>query len=186
MSYIVDLLKHGKREYRLTVFRNARIAMSSGCIWSGKRPIIDNRGAIKFGTDVHLRGVPEPVRMTATESGSIELGDRVFINSGAKMHSNARITIGAASRIGDDCMIYDTSFHAVHFDQEPISKEVTIGRNVWLGIGVVVLPGVTIGDHSVLAAGSVVFDDVPANQLWRGNPAQFHKEVRVSDGFERH
>jgi len=48
-----------------------------------------------------------------------------------------------------------------------------------------VLPGVTIGDHAVIAAGSVVFSDVPAREVWRGNPAEFVKAVRAGKGFVR-
>ena len=49
--------------------------------------------------------------------------------------------------------------------------EVHIGKNCWLGSGVVVLPGVTIGDNVVIGAGSVVTKNVPAHEIWFGNPA---------------
>jgi acetyltransferase-like isoleucine patch superfamily enzyme len=186
MSLLKRLWHFGQRHYRSAALRKAGVIFGPRCTWVGKKPNISNGGAIKLGSYVYLRGTPRPISLTTTESGLIEVGDRTFINAGVQIYSNARVSIGAASRIGDDCMIYDTSFHAVHSDQEPMSREVKIGRNVWLGMGVVVLPGVTIGDHSVLAAGAVVFSDVPAMQVWRGNPAQFYKQVRVSDPeFER-
>ena len=54
---------------------------------------------------------------------------------------------------------------------------VVVKRNVWIGAGVIVLPGVTIGENSVIAAGSVVTTNVPSNQLWAGAPARFIKEL---------
>jgi acetyltransferase-like isoleucine patch superfamily enzyme len=73
----------------------------------------------------------------------------------------------------------------VHEGQRVRVAPVKLGRNVWLGRGVIVLPGVSIGDHAVIAAGSVVFSDVPAREVWRGNPAAYVKPVRASEGFVR-
>ena len=56
-------------------------------------------------------------------------------------------------------------------------KPVTIKDGVWLATGCIILPGVTIGEYSVIGAGSVVTHDVPANQLWAGNPAKFIKNI---------
>jgi acetyltransferase-like isoleucine patch superfamily enzyme len=95
------------------------------------------------------------------------------------------VAIGEGCLIGNNCHISDFPFHAVHCDQSPLSRPITIGSNVWLGEGSLVMPGVTIGDHSVVAARSVVFEDIPASQLWRGNPATFYKNVRSFDGFKR-
>lgn len=185
MSSLTRVWQFCKRHYKSVALRNAGVIFGPRCTWSGKKPQISNSGSIEFGNYVYLRGPQKPIYLTTTENGSIEVGNRTFINSGVQVYSNARVSIGAASGIADDCMIYDTSFHAVHCDQEPVSREVKIGRNVWLGVRVIVLPGVTIGDHSVIAAGSVVFDDVPAAQVWRGNPAKFIKEVRTTEAFER-
>ena len=82
-------------------------------------------------------------------------------------------------------MLADTNHHPVHEGQSVRVAPVKLGRNVWLGRGVIVLPGVSIGDHAVIAAGSVVFCDVPPREVWRGNPAAFVKPVRASDGFVR-
>ena len=50
----------------------------------------------------------------------------------------------------------------------------TIGDNVWIGAQACILPGVTIGDNTVIAGGSVVTKDIPANTVWYGNPAVHH------------
>ena len=58
---------------------------------------------------------------------------------------------------------------------------VRIGRNCWLGAGVIVLPGVSIGDNAVIGAGSVVTRDVPANVLAVGNPCRVLREIGEHD-----
>jgi len=58
---------------------------------------------------------------------------------------------------------------------------VTIGRNVWIGRGAVLLPGVTIGDHAVVAAGAIVTKDVPAAAVVAGNPARVVRDLGVID-----
>ena len=64
-------------------------------------------------------------------------------------------------------------------------KPVHIGRNVWIGRAAIVLPGVSIGDHSVVAAGSVVTRSVPERALVGGNPARQLKELAVEQSYER-
>jgi acetyltransferase-like isoleucine patch superfamily enzyme len=174
-----------KRHYQSIAMQRSGVVLGKDSKWNGKRPEISNSGTITIGREVQLHGVPNPVRLMTTQEGAIEIGDRSFVNTGVTIYSNSRVSIGARALIGDYCVINDTSFHAVHHDQTPISKPITIGKNVWLGINVIVLPGVTIGDHAVIAAGSVVFDDVPPAEVWRGNPAQFVKKVRAVEGFER-
>ncbi len=55
----------------------------------------------------------------------------------------------------------------------------TIGNNVWVGGGAIINPGVTIGDNTIIASGSVVTKDVPANVIYGGNPAKFIKSVEL-------
>lgn len=61
----------------------------------------------------------------------------------------------------------------------------TIGKNVWLGNGVLVLPGSEIGDHTVVAAKSVVKSTLPPKVLAAGNPAKVVKQLEVPDGWQR-
>jgi acetyltransferase-like isoleucine patch superfamily enzyme len=152
---------------------------------SGRRPINHNQGSITLASGVHLRGAPQPVRFSVTRSGRITLGANVFVNTGVIIYSCREIEVGADTKIADDCAIYDTNFHPVHEGHLATSKPVRIGRNVWLGRGVVVLPGTTIGDHSVIGANSVVSGYVPAREIWKGNPAGRCGEVHASDSYRR-
>lgn len=113
------------------------------------------------------------------EHGQITIGNSVFINAGCVFLDNAQISIGNDSLIGPHVTLA-TADHDVSPElrgngvtQAPIS----IGHNVWLGAGVVVLPGVNIGDNSVIAANSVVCSDVPENVLYAGTPAVFKRSI---------
>jgi len=151
---------------------------------TGLLPLVRNAGEIMVGKRVLVHGSRSPVRLNAA-SGTIVIGDDVFLNTGVIIYSAARVEIGKDTKIADDCVVSDTNFHAVHQGQSVRPRPIKIGRNVWLGRQAVVMPGVEIGDHSVIAAGSVVYDNVPAKQVWRGNPATFYKPVKAEDDFAR-
>ena len=93
----------------------------------------------------------------------------VFVDYGS------HVTIGADCQIGPNVQLL-TPTHPVEpqprRDKLEAAKPITIGDNVWLGGGVVVLPGVTIGENSVVGAGAVVTKDVPADVVAVGNPAR--------------
>ena len=98
-----------------------------------------------------------------------EIGDRTIINA------SQQIEIGARCSISWDCDISDTDFHQVILadgQRPPVTEPVVIADDVWIGSHCLILKGVTIGHHSVIAAGSVVRRDVPAYSLMVGNPAR--------------
>ncbi len=151
----------------------------------GGIPHIHNDGQMSFGEAVRLRNEPARIRLRTAPGGHIRLGSAVSLNSGVSMFSAISIEIGEGSRIGDNVALFDTSFHAVHEGDTPRPRPIRIGRNVWIGRNAIIMPGVSIGDHSVISAGSVVFENIGEKQVWRGNPAGFVKDVRASDCFER-
>lgn len=185
MSWPVSLLKHAVRGHRHWFLRKCCSSVGANSMWHGARPRIANLGLIELGDDVKIRCVNGRVSLMTTKTGAIQIGARTFINSAVFIYSNSAVKIGEGCLVGNGCYISDFSFHAVHCDQAALSRPITIGRNVWLGEGTFIMPGVTIGDHSVVAARSVVFEDIPASQLWRGNPATFYKPVRSTDAFQR-
>lgn len=104
---------------------------------------------------------------------NITLGKRVFINSGCKFQDQGGITIG------DDCLIgHNVVLATLNHDLSPSHRSdmhpspINIGRNVWIGANVTVLPGVTIGENAVVGAASVVTKDVPDNAIAVGSPAR--------------
>lgn len=106
---------------------------------------------------------------------NIHLDAGAFVNSGAVMLDVAPIRIGARTLIGPRVQLL-TPAHPLNPDERQHmwggAAPITIGANVWLGGGVIVCPGVTIGDHAVVGAGSVVTRDIPEAVLAVGNPAR--------------
>ncbi len=91
-----------------------------------------------------------------------------------------RITIGKDVFIGGGCKIYDTDFHSLDINDRisgVIGKcaPVTINNNVFIGGHTIILKGVSIGENSIIGAGSIVTKNVPNNELWAGVPAKFKK-----------
>jgi acetyltransferase-like isoleucine patch superfamily enzyme len=112
------------------------------------------------------------------------IGDRCLINKGTAIVAHFSIVIEDDVWTGHNCYVTDQN-HGYEDITKPIGVQampeqpVRIGRGSWLGFGVTVLPGVTIGEHVVIGAGSVVTNDLPANCVAGGVPAQV---IRFHDG----
>ena len=111
---------------------------------------------------------------------NITVGKRVFINSGCCFQDQGGIDIGDDVLIGQQVVIA-TLNHDLHPEKRGsmTPKPVKIGNKVWIGAHATVLPGVTIGDGAVVAAGAVVTKDVPSNTVVGGVPAKMIKEIEV-------
>jgi acetyltransferase-like isoleucine patch superfamily enzyme len=104
----------------------------------------------------------------------VQVGKRVAINAFVHIWANERVTIGDDSMIASHVRI-TTSTHDYHmrpYRNFRRDSPVFIGRNVWVGTGATILPGVTIGDDAVVGAGSVVTRDVEARTVVAGVPAK--------------
>lgn len=109
---------------------------------------------------------------------NIHLGKHVFLNSGCTFQDQGGIYIGDGALIGHHATI-TTLNHDLDPDRrgDLHPQSVHIGRRVWFGSNVTVLPGVTIGDGAIIAAGAVVTRDVPANAVAAGVPAKVVKYI---------
>ncbi|MEJ7689889.1 MAG: sugar O-acetyltransferase [Nocardioidaceae bacterium] len=106
---------------------------------------------------------------------NVRLGDGVFVNYGCQLADVATITIGGFCQIGPNVQFL-TPIHPLgaqrRRDLWEKAAPITIGQNVWIGGGVIVCPGVTVGDDTVIGAGAVVTKDLPGGVLAVGNPAR--------------
>ena len=113
------------------------------------------------------------------------VGARTFANFGLISLDVARVTIGDDVQIGPGVQLL-TATHPIdpgpRRDKWEAAEPIVIGDNVWLGGGVIVCPGVTIGENSVIGAGAVVTRDIPANVVAVGNPARVIREIDTADG----
>jgi acetyltransferase-like isoleucine patch superfamily enzyme/coenzyme F420-reducing hydrogenase beta subunit len=139
--------KKSSVETRLQVGKNATV-------------IINGNFKVYNGSDIRV-----------LENGILTLGDG-FCNMGAQIVCGKRVTIGKKCYIARDVIIRDYDGHRLLSNGNEISKEISIGNNVWIGTRSIILKGVSIGDGAVIAAGSVVTKDVPARCLAAGIPAK--------------
>ena len=114
----------------------------------------------------------------------VHFGKNVYANYNLTMVDDSHIYVGDNTMIGPNVTIA-TAGHpidpALRDVQAQFNMEVHIGRNVWIGGGCVLLPGVSIGDNTVIGAGSVVTKDIPANVVAYGNPCRVIREIGEHD-----
>lgn len=113
---------------------------------------------------------------------NITIGKDVFINSCCHFQDQGGITIGDGTMIGHSVVLA-----TINHDLEPEKMRknhyapITIGRNVWIGSNVTILPGITVGDWAVVAAGAVVTKDVPPLTVVGGVPAKVIKKIQKQE-----
>ncbi|MEL6109667.1 MAG: acyltransferase [Planctomycetota bacterium] len=114
---------------------------------------------------------------------TLHVGEKSFLGRGTELDVLDRVTIGEKVLIAPRVFITDHSHKtdpgSAIMQQGCEARSVTIGDDVWIGTGAVILAGVTIGDGAVVGAGAVVRHDVPGNEIWAGVPA---KKIRNRKG----
>ena len=115
---------------------------------------------------------------------NVHFGKNVVVNFNANFVDDGDIFIGDDTMIGPNVSVI-TALHPVsprlRAAKIQYNKPVRIGRNVWLGAGAIILPGVTVGDNSIVGAGSVVTRDVEENTIVVGNPARVLRKITPMD-----
>lgn len=109
---------------------------------------------------------------------NITVGKNVFINACCHFQDQGGITLGDNCLVGHN-VVFATLNHGFVPEerQSMLPAPIVVGRNVWIGSNSTILQGVTIGDNSIIAAGSVVTKDVPANAIVAGVPARFIRSI---------
>jgi acetyltransferase-like isoleucine patch superfamily enzyme len=139
------------------------------------RPHIHNRGRILIGRGVRINSHWAPVELITGPDGVIDIADGVYINYGTLIAAERGVRIGANVMIGNYSIVGDTDVPGIA--ESPRAprldvREVEIGEGAWLAARVTVLPGARIGAGAVIAAGSVVAGEIPANAIAGGIPAR--------------
>lgn len=149
----------------------------------------DRHEALRLGKNIFIGAFSEIVVLESTSfspiKGALEIGDRVIIGKGANIRAaGGQIVIGENALLAQDVSLIAANHllttTALPYRDQPWDSNrfgVTVGRNVWIGAGVTVLPGVDIGENAVIGAGSVVTRNIPGNQLWAGIPARFIRDL---------
>lgn len=141
-------------------------------------------GGFSIG-DGTVIGGPLTIRGGHSVTEHLEIGTGSVLATDIVVNLDDAVTIGDNCSIGPFVRIY-TGTHGIgpgsrRMQTPVISKPVTIGRGTWLGLGTIVLPGVSIGQGCVVAAGSVVATDIEANSYVAGNPATVTRSLPWGD-----
>lgn len=172
-------------EYNVNYFkwcvRFPKLLAHRCCVGSRSRLFIGPEAEISFGRDVYFTR-----NFTGDFLGRITIGDGVQFQHSCCLSAHDDVTIGDYAIFAEQVSIHDES-HVVTTGSDPIDyrgfvkKPIVIGRNVWVGAKVTILPGVHIGDNAVIGANAVVTHDIPAYTVAVGIPARVIREIEPSD-----
>jgi acetyltransferase-like isoleucine patch superfamily enzyme len=167
------------------LFRSQCTAVGSG-LWMEELPYLQGHGRIVIGDGVRLSGKPHIAFCNRhIDAPELSIGDETFLGHLCDVRIARKVTIGRHCLIAGGVMIADYDGHpldaAARRSGLPASlsdvRPVTIGDDVWIGHGAVILKGVSIGPRSVIGAHAVVSRNVPADCVVAGNPARVVRDL---------
>jgi maltose O-acetyltransferase len=157
----------------------------------GARPVIRGSfrcrvgGAAVVGDRFVAEGMIATISLKALPGAVLTIGDDVYLNGGVSIEASHDIRIGSNVLIAPYASVIDDDAHLLQPGSRPGKGPTVIGDNVWLGRNAVVLPGVTIGDGSVVGANSVVTKDIPPRCFAAGAPAQVVRKLEMAEDWVR-
>ena len=166
----------------VSIGKNISINGKLFCVTRDSSSIVLGSGIrINSGIKYNSIGGDNRTILFAEGNGIISIGDRTGL-SNCTLFCCESITIGCDVYLGGSVKIYDTDFHWVDCNKRINTKggktsPVVIKDGVFVGAHTIVLKGVTINEHAVVGAGSVVTKDIPKGELWAGNPAKYIKSI---------
>jgi acetyltransferase-like isoleucine patch superfamily enzyme len=191
MKKIVDLIY---KVFNIIKFRRMGVCFGKKLRISGSMNLIMGRdSSIRIGDNFRLvsgnmdnsigRNIKSCLR--ADDRSEIVIGDNVGM-SNVSIWAKLSIEIGDNVKIGADTIVVDSDMHSLDYihrrdPKEDVAnakkKSVSIGNDVFIGARSIICKGVNIGDRSIIGAGSVVVCNIPADEIWAGNPARFLKKL---------
>jgi acetyltransferase-like isoleucine patch superfamily enzyme len=171
------------RRTRILLERGARIELAPGSrLYLGRNVHIGKPLRLLMNRNSRLTirgevGLYSGTRIAVAENAHLEIGDQSYINYDASLTCLDHISIGKDCAISWNTNIIDGNFHEliVAGKPKPRTRPLQIGDHVWIGTGVVIV-GASVGDGTVVGAGSVVTSDMPSKVLVTGNPARVVRE----------
>jgi maltose O-acetyltransferase len=154
-----------------------------GAIFGAVRFLVD--GTAIVGEHFVVEGYDAKVSIKVAEAASLLIGDDVFLNGGVSIEAWREVRIGSNVLMAPYASIIDDDRHEMEPGTRRDKGPVIVGDNVWLGRNVAVLPGVRIGDGSVIGANSVVSRDIPAGCFAAGAPARVIRNLDRSADWVR-
>lgn len=177
-AYLIHILKTNPSELLRLVMvglTTAKFRYLKRCVGRGTAvepgTKIINSANVHIGRDCLLK---EAVYLRAGHEGQITIGDRAALNAFCRIFGHGTVTIGEDTQLGPGALITTTD-HNYDNALEVRFKPVVIGKAVWIGANVTILPDVTIGDQAVIGAGAVVTKDIPPRSVAVGIPARVIK-----------
>lgn len=168
LSRALALLRSGGAGAKVAAILRAAV-LFRGCrrgagVRAYGRVRVENEGTVDLGDRVLFVGGMIPTELLCRPGGQLTIGAQTVLNYGASIEAHAAVRIGRRCMLASFVRLCDTGGQR--------TAPITVGDDVWLAHGAIVEPGVTIGEGSVVAAGSVVVSDVPPRSIASGNPAR--------------
>jgi acetyltransferase-like isoleucine patch superfamily enzyme len=166
-------------------------ARLSGASSFGPGPLLRGKlcfrfdGTVTIGARFDADGLIMPVSISVVEGARLSIGDEVYMNAGTSIEVWHEVRIGSNCLFGPFASVIDDDRHEVEPGAILHKGPTILGDNVWLGRGAAVMPGVTVGDGSVIGANSVVTRDIPPNSFAAGTPAKVIRKLELPDGWVR-
>jgi acetyltransferase-like isoleucine patch superfamily enzyme len=153
-------------------------------------PLFVLKGQCDFGNNIiftssrksNMAGINKKCSICVLPHAKLSIGENTGF-SGVSIFCASSIQIGKFCNFGVNTFIWDTDFHSLDYKERRIKKEkikvkpIVIGNDVFIGANTFILKGVTIGNNAIIGAGSVVTKDIPANQIWAGNPVKYIRDI---------
>lgn len=178
--------------FKLNLMLNeAQYGVGLRCFNSTPKLQINRSGKLSIGKNVTFNSYTDHswnsnCKLLVLKDAKLSIGNDSGMN-GVMVYCSKRVTIGDNVKIGGGTRISDSNHHSLDYlkrrdaNQDAanaMSLPVTIGNDVFIGANCYIGKGVTIGDRSIIAAGSVVVKPIPHDEIWGGNPAKLIKQIR--------
>ena len=166
-------------------------ARLSGATTFGPHPLLRGKLCLEFGGTVTIGarfdadGRVVPVSIFVADGATLSIGDDFYMNAGTSIEVWHEVRIGSNCLFGPFASVIDDDRHEVEPGAILHKGPTILGDNVWLGRSAAVMPGVTVGDGSVIGANSVVTRDIPPGSFAAGAPARVIRKLELPDGWVR-